>query len=267
MSALNVAELEHARNVAEAAAAHAGELLLQHLGKLDPSAIRSKSEARDLVTAADVAAERLLVDRLRTALPDHAIEAEEEVRDALDDRPRWFLDPLDGTVNFVHGLPAFGVSMGLFDADGPAVAVLFFPKLGETFTAVRGGGAFLNGEQIHVSSTPDLGSAVIASGFPYKRDTLPNPNLENFNRFVLRVRGIRRMGSAALDLAYVAAGRLDAYWELHLSPHDMAGGALLVLEAGGRVTDAVGGQDWLRTGHIVASGPNLHSAILADVEV
>ncbi len=267
MTTLSPDQLEHARNVAEAAAAQAGELLLQHLGRLDPSAIRSKSEARDLVTAADVAAERLLVQRLRDAFPEHAIEAEEEVQDPADDRPRWFLDPLDGTVNFVHGLPAFGVSMGLFDASGPAVAALVFPRLGETFVAVRGGGATLNGSPIHVSSTQDLGSAVIATGFPYKRDTLANPNLGNFNRFVLRVRGIRRMGSAALDLAYVAAGRMDGYWELHLSPHDMAGGALLVLEAGGRVTDAQGGQDWLRAGHIVAAGPKLHGAILGDIEV
>ena len=170
-------------------------------------------------------------------------------------------------MNFVHGLPAFGISMGLVDASGPAVAALVFPKLGETFLAVRGGGATLNGTPIRVSSTPDLGRAVIATGFPYQRDSLVNPNLDNFNRFVLRVRGIRRMGSAALDLAYVAAGRLDAYWELHLSPHDMAGGALLVLEAGGRVTDAQGGQDWLRAGHIVAAGPALHAVVLDDVQV
>jgi myo-inositol-1(or 4)-monophosphatase len=253
--------LDEIVRVAESAAREAGALLLGQFGHLDQAKIRSKSAARDLVTAADVASERLLVERLRRAFPGHSIEAEEEVRDARDDRPRWYLDPLDGTVNFVHELPAFSVSMGLYLGREPLAGVVHLPKLAETFTARRGGGAFLGGRAIHVSETATLGEAVLATGFPYRRNELPNNNVDNFNRFILDIRGIRRMGSAAMDLAYVAAGRFDGYWELHLSPHDVAAGALLVREAGGVVKDAHGGDDWLRCGHVVAAGPNLFEKI------
>jgi len=204
------------------------------------------------------------VERLRAAFPDHAIEAEEEVRDAregADGRPRWFVDPLDGTTNYVHRLPFFAVSMGLWVDDVPEVALVHAPCLGETFSAVRGGGAFLNDEPIHVSRTSALGEAILATGFPYRRGELEHSNLENFGRFFQDVRGLRRMGAASVDLAYVAAGRIDGFWELHLSPHDVAAGALLVREAGGIVTDADGGGDWLRGGHIVAAGPALHETI------
>lgn len=264
-------ELRATLAVASAAAREAGALLLEHHGRLDPAAIRSKSAERDLVTAADVAAERLLVERLRARFPEHAIEAEEEVHDALDRRPRWFLDPLDGTVNFVHRLPAFSVSMGLYawsEACGrlvPEVAVVYVPLLGEMFTALAGGGAFLDGAPIRVSAATALGDSILATGFPYRRNELEHNNLANFNRFFLDVRGIRRFGSAAMDLAYVAAGRFDGYWELHLSPHDVAAGALLVREAGGIVTDCDGGDDWLRAGHIVAAGPGLHEQIRARI--
>lgn len=254
-------DLKAILGVAEDAARAAGKILLEHLGRLDPAAIGSKSAARDLVTAADVASERSLVAALRAAFPDHAIEAEEEVQDPSDDRPRWFLDPLDGTVNFVHRLPCFGVSMGLFDRGEPRVAVVHLPQLDQTFTATYGGGAHENGVPISVSGAQELGEAVIATGFPYRRGELEHSNLENFGRFFYDVRGLRRMGSAALDLAYVASGRLDGYWELHLSPHDVAAGALLVREAGGLVSDVDGGEDWLRGGHIVAAGPGLHGAI------
>lgn len=248
--------------VAEAAAREAGEFLLSTLGKLDAATIGRKSARRDLVTEADVGSERLLVARLREAFPDHAIEAEEEVQDApAKAGPRWFLDPLDGTINYVHALPCFAVSMGLFVDGEPAVAVVHAPRLGETFTAVRGGGAHLNGEPIHVSGTTELADAILASGFPYRRNELEHDNLANWSEFFYDVRGMRRMGSAAIDLAYTAAGRFDGYWELHLAPHDVAAGALLVREAGGVVTDADGGEDWLRGGHIVAGGRAVHGAI------
>lgn len=262
MSVLDDGERRRALEVALAAAREAGALLLEHLGNLDPAEIGTKSAERDLVTAADVAAERLLVERLRAALPDHAIEAEEEVRDAADDRPRWFLDPLDGTVNFVHRLPVFGVSLGLVAGGQPEVAVVHAPRLGETFHAVRGGGAFEGERRLAVTGATRLAEAILATGFPYRRHELSPNNLENFQHFFTRVRGLRRMGSAAIDLAYVADGRMDGYWELYLSPHDVAAGALLVREAGGVVTDAAGGDDWLRGGHIVAAGPALHGQIL-----
>ena len=257
---LERAELDALLGIAVDAAREAGGLLLEHHGRLRH--VRTKSSARDLVSEADVASERLLVARLRAARPDHRIEAEEEVQDSPEPgTPRWFLDPLDGTTNFVHRLPIFAVSMGLHVDAVPQVAVVHLPLLGETFTATLGGGAQLNGDRIEVSSTTSLGEAVLATGFPYRRGELEHSNLENFSRFFYDVRGMRRMGSAATDLAYVAAGRLDGFWELHLSPYDVAAGALLVREAGGIVTDAHGKDDWLRGGSIVASGPALHAAI------
>ncbi len=253
------ADLDAVLAEAESAARAAGEILLGHFGRIDRAEVTSKTAARDLVTVADVAAERELVTRLRRAFPDHAIEAEEEVHDALDTpgdaaRPRWFLDPLDGTVNFVHGIPVFSVSMALYVGTEPLVAVVHAPKLGETFTARRGGGAFLDGRRIRVSDCARLADAVLATGFPYRRNELANNNVANFDELILRIRGIRRMGSAAVDLAYVAAGRLDGYWELHLAPHDVAAGALLVREAGGIVRDIAGGEDWLRGKNVVAAG-------------
>lgn len=253
-------ELNALLAIATQAAHEAGRVLLDHYGRLKD--VRTKSSARDLVSEADLASERLLVERLRAARPKHLIEAEEEVHDVIDPRvPRWFLDPLDGTTNYVHRLPIFAVSMGLHLGTAPQLAVVHLPLLDETFTATLGGGAHWNGQPIRVSPAGTLSEAVLATGFPYRRNELEHSNLENFNRFFYDVRGMRRMGSAATDLAYVAAGRLDGFWELHLSPHDVAAGALLVREAGGIVTDAQGNDDWLRGGSIVAAGPALHEAI------
>jgi len=261
-----------ALELARSAAAEAGELLLQHLGALAESDIRSKSAARDLVTSADIAAERLLVERLRASFPDHAIQAEEEVVDpgAHDQGARWYLDPLDGTVNFVHSLPHFAVSMGLWFDGRPEVAVVHAPRLGESFWARRGAGAWMQreGEEpvcMRVSSTERIEEALLGTGFPYRRHELPNNNLSNFSRLFPRVRGMRRCGSAACDLAYTAAGRLDAFWELHLSPHDVAAGGLLVLEAGGVVTDLDGAQDWLLGGHVLAGPAALCAALRAEL--
>ncbi len=258
----DAAELAAYASVAREIAREAGLLLMDRFERLARGEVRTKDEeARNLVSDADLASERFLVERLRAAFPDTAIEAEEETRDAADDRPRWFLDPLDGTNNFVHGLPMFCVSIALYRGLEPQVAVVHVPRLGETFAATRGGGATLDGRKLAVSTPTELRHCILATGFPYRRGELEHDNLENFGRFYYDVRGLRRMGSAAIDLAYVAAGRLDGFWELHLSPHDVAAGALLVREAGGQVTDADGGEDWLRGGHIVAAGPGVHAAI------
>ncbi len=256
-------DLERAAAVAERAAREAGVILLALLGRIERQDVATKSAARDLVTAADVASERHIVGRLRESFPDHAVEAEEEVHERSDGGFAWLVDPLDGTVNFVHGIPCFAVSIALYRAATPLVAVVHAPRLGETFTARRDGGARLNGEPIRVSATATLGEAVLATGFPYRRRELANDNLANFGRFFHDVRDLRRLGSAALDLAYTAAGRFDGFWELHLAPHDVAAGALLVREAGGWVTDADGGENWLRGGHIVAAPPALHGEIRA----
>lgn len=258
---LTAAERGRAHAVALEAAQAAGSLLLGFLGRLDRRRIGTKSAARDLVTEADLASERCLVEHLRRAFPEHAIESEEEVRDEASARPRWFLDPLDGTVNFVHGLPCFAVSIGLYVGAQPEVAVVHAPRLAETFHAERGGGAFLGEERLRVSSAGSLGEAILATGFPYRRAELVPNNLENWNALFLEVRDLRRLGSAALDLAYVAAGRIDAFWELYLAPHDVAAGALLVREAGGRVTDLDAGENWLRGGHILAGPAALHGLL------
>ena len=257
-----VVDLFAALALARESACAAGEVLLGGFDGLEEDAVRSKAIPRDLVTDLDLASERLLVERIRAAFPEHAIEAEEEVVDAEDEeQPRWILDPLDGTINFVHGLPFFGVSVALYIGREAQLGVVHLPRLEETFWAVRGEGAHGPQGRLKVRETSLLAEAVLATGFPYGRNELEHDNLENFGRFFYDVRGLRRMGSAAIDLAYVAAGRLDGFWELHLASHDVAAGALLVMEAGGVVTDADGGEDWLRGGHIVAAGAELQPLI------
>lgn len=250
-------ELEEAARLAR----RAGALLLEMRGRLEAGDIGSKSAPRDLVTAADLASERLLVDGLAAAFPADSIEAEEGARRAGSGPRNWCVDPLDGTVNFVHRLPMFAVSLGCLRGAEPELAVVHLPLLGECFTAARGHGAWLNGVPIRVSATTALDQALLATGFPYRRHRLLDNNLENFNRVFLRQRGVRRMGSAAADLAYVAAGRLDVFWELHLNPWDVAAGALLVREAGGVVDTIVPGGDWLRGRNLVA-GP---AALVAEL--
>ncbi len=198
----------------------------------------------DLVTEADRASEALLLARLSAAFPEHGIFGEEGTRHRLESEYRWYVDPLDGTTNFAHGFPVFCVSLGLEhrpagtpeDVDGTLVAaVLYDPMRDELFVAERGKGAYLNGRRMHVSRTPRLGEALLATGFP-SRSRHASPNVHFYHELTLRSHGVRRAGSAALDLAYVAAGRMDAYWEFRLNPWDTAAGALLVLEAGGTLT-------------------------------
>ena len=263
---------ETVKCVVEAAYA-AGEIQCAALGRLGRTDVRSKSSRRDLVTTVDVASERAIVARLRALNEAHAIEAEEEVHDEDDGRPRWFVDPLDGTVNFFHGLPLFCVSIALYRGIEPVLGLVHAPALGETFVSATGAGAHRLGPAHHsecalsvATETRDLADAVLATGFPYRRGELEHSNLENFSRFFYDVRGMRRLGSAALDLAFVAAGRLDGFWELHLSPFDVAAGAALVLEAGGSVTDARGGQEWLRGGSIVAAPEELAAVMRSRID-
>lgn len=241
-------------------ARRAGDLIARHDRKVPGIALRLKGE-RDPVTEADLLAERLIVGQLRERCPDMAIVAEEEVHERRDGLT-WYVDPLDGTVNFTQALPFFAVSLALYEGGEPLVGVVHAPRLGETFAAGRGLGATLDGVPLSVSSRARLGEAVLATGFAYRRHELPDDNVGHFCDFVLKVRGMRRAGSAALDLAYVAAGRLDGFWEPHLSPWDVAAGALLVREAGGLVTDMAGGGDWLHGRSILAAGPALHPAML-----
>jgi myo-inositol-1(or 4)-monophosphatase len=249
---------------AVAIAREAGALLLERYGRLTRGEIHRKGAGpRDLVTAADQESERLVVARLSAAFPDHAIVAEDGGGRAADgtDRPTWIVDPLDGTTNYVQGIPFFCVSLGLVEGGSPVLGVVHAPALGQTFSGTRGEGAWEDGRPVSVSATPMLSEAVVATGFAYERDWLADHNLDNFVGVGMKVRGLRRFGAAALDLAYVASGRLDGFWELHLKPWDVAAGAALVVAAGGRVTDFRGGTDFLHGRHVVATNGLVHEAL------
>lgn len=231
-------------------------------------AVSVKSSEIDLVTDVDQAAEALLLARIRARYPDHLIFAEETAQDRAvltSDRPLWLVDPIDGTVNYAHGVPVFATSVALVINGRPVVGVTVDPLRGETFWAERGGGAWVNGRRLHVSATERLSEALLGTGFPYTRAIDPDNNLPAFNALMPRTRGVRRAGSACLDLAWTAAGRFDGYWEMALQPYDFGAGWLLVEEAGGRVTD-FGGRPWTITQdptRIVATNGRLHDELVA----
>jgi myo-inositol-1(or 4)-monophosphatase len=202
------------------------------------------------------------VDRLRAAHPEIGIQAEEGSPDS-DATLRWILDPLDGTTNFIHGVPTFAVSIALHDGHGLAVGVVYDPVHDEMFHASRGRGARLDGQPIRVSSTDDLHDAVLATGFPFRFFDKLDGYVDALRAFMTSTAGIRRAGSAALDLVHTACGRYDGFFEVGLAPWDIAAGALIAQEAGGTVTDCAGGSTFLDKGEIVATGPSLHGAIVA----
>ena len=223
-------------DVAVQAAREGGAILLEELDR--PRQITYKGDA-DIVTQADKRSEIAVVSRLRDNFPAHAIVAEEGGGQENSSPFRWYVDPLDGTTNYAHSYPCFAVSIGLEEAGELAVAVVYNPIAQEMFTAVRGEGAFLNQKRIHVSTVDTLATSLVATGFPtHKRES--NPNIRYYWDFTLRSHGVRRDGSAALDLASVACGRFEGFWEFGLKPWDTAAGALLVREAGGTVTRFAG---------------------------
>ena len=231
--------------------------------------IEYKGDA-DLVTAADRAAEALIRDRIRARWPGHDVLGEEQGLNDQGSDYRWYVDPLVGTTNFAHGYPVFCVSMGLEKrlSAGEAsrvAAVIYDPTRNELFTAEQGKGAWLNGEAIHVSKTPTLKESLLATGFPsHKRHK--NPNIFFYHQITLRTHGVRRAGSAALDLCNVASGRYDGFWEFNLNPWDTAAGVLIVEEAGGRVTRFDGSPFELNSRETVASNGLLHEALLAEFQ-
>ncbi len=245
----------------------AGEIMLRHFAAPIPTS--AKSSRIDIVTAADTEAEAFIVRELRARFPGHHIVGEEGGGQgaAAEEAPyHWYVDPIDGTVNFASKLPHFCTSIALTTPDRqPVLGVILDPTRQEVFTAVRGGGAQLNGRALRVTETAELIDAVVTSGFPYDKHTNPDNNLREWAAFLLRIRGERRLGSAALDFAYVAAGRLDGYWEQNLKPYDALAGMLLVREAGGTVTDYAGGPDPQHgaRGRYVASNGRIHAAMLA----
>lgn len=241
------------------AAATASEILIERASA--PRTVGTKSSARDLVTDADRAAEAAIDAVLRGRHPDHGLLAEEGAGRPGSGEIRWIVDPLDGTVNFARGIGHYCVSIAAEDAAGLVVGVIHDPVRGEVFSAVRGRGAFLDARRLQVTSVDTLADAILATGFSY--DTrMREQNAARAARLIPRLKGFRRMGSAALDLAYVAAGRIDGFWELGLSPWDLAAGLLLVVEAGGTVGPLPGEAPPLESGTVIAAGPRLHPRLL-----
>ena len=244
------------------AAREAGALLLDHLGRIH---VELKG-AVDLVTEADRASERLLVERLHQMLPEATILAEEGSGRSGTSGLRWVVDPLDGTTNYAHGFPVFSVSIALEENGVTQLGVVLDPSRDECFTARRGHGASLNGAPIRVSVIDTLDAALLVTGFPYDVRTTARDNLTQFWAFLKTAQAVRRGGSAALDLCYVAAGRFDGFWEESLAPWDMAAGALIVEEAGGRVTGYRGEAHDIESGNILATNGRVHEEMQTILE-
>jgi len=240
-------------------ARQAGGLLMSFFGKVT---IEYKGDA-DLVTKADRASESLIVEHVRQRWPDHDLIGEEGSRTETGSDYRWYIDPLDGTTNFAHGYPVFCVSLGL-DFRGERIAgVVYDPNRDEMFAAAKRSGTTLNGKPARVSKTPRLQESLIATGFPsHKRHK--NPNINFYHQLTLRSHGVRRAGSAALDLCYVACGRYDAFWEFNLNPWDTAAGVLIVQEAGGKVTNFSGQPFSIDSRQVMASNTILHDELLHE---
>ena len=256
---LSPSDLECYLDVARSAADAGGRELMRHYGRL--SSIESKGRIGDLVTNADVSAERIVLEMLAEQTPDIAVLAEESGAAGQQDGLRWCVDPLDGTTNFAHGYPFFATSIGLTLGQHPILGAIAVPFLNEIYWGAPGVGAFCNDTALNVSACGRLEDALLVTGFAYDRHTRLDNNYAEFCWFTHRTHGVRRGGAAAVDLAFVAAGRQDGYWERGLSPWDLAAGVALVDLAGG-VVSGYGHQPFdLSSGRVVAAGPGLHAAI------
>lgn len=242
----------------------AGKILLDFYGKLNNENIAQKNK-HDFVTDADKASEKFIVAKIEQRYPRHGIHGEEFTSKEAQCEYTWFIDPLDGTTNFVHGHPFFAISMGLRCADELICGVVYSPILNEMFYAALGEGAYLNGRRIYTSSTTTLENSLLATGFPYKKAEIERNNLGNFNCLLPQVRGVRRCGAAAIDMCYVGCGRYDGFWELWLQPHDVAAGTVIVREAGGIVTDFAGGEGYLFAGNVLATNKHIYSSLQKNV--
>jgi len=250
-------------NIAVRAARRAGDLIVRNLDRSRELEVSVK-QRNEFVTEVDRQAEQEIIGLVRSFHPDHAFLGEESGATGSSDFV-WVIDPLDGTTNFLHGFPQFAVSLALRFRGRLELGVVYDPLRQELYTALRGSGAQLDGRRLRVSDRRDLEESLIGTGFPYRENARLETYLDMFRAVTRRTRGIRRPGAAALDLAYVAAGRLDGFWEMGLKEWDLAAGCLLIAEAGGMVTDLRGGGRHLETGDVVAGNPRVHAALLREL--
>ena len=251
-------------NIAVRAARNAGNIIVRAMEHIERLNITEKSE-NDFVTEVDKAAEKEIIRTIHNAYPSHAIMAEESGIQGESDF-QWIIDPLDGTTNYLHGFPQFAVSIALKNKQTIEQAVVYDPLRQELFTASRGRGAHLNDRRIRVTTRRNLDGALLGTGFPFKQQQDLDTYLATFKALFPMTAGIRRAGSAALDLAYVAAGRLDGFWELGLNPWDIAAGALLMEEAGGFISDFAGNQNFMESGNVVAGDPKIQKLMLELIQ-
>ena len=255
-------------NTAIRAARNAGDIITRYVDRIDSLKIGTKQH-NDFVSEVDQLAEQEIINSLKKAYPDHAILAEESgshnVKEG-DNRPTWIIDPLDGTTNFLHGFPQFAVSIAMKQANQLQIGVIYDPMRQELFTAIRGGGARLNDRRIRMNPNTKLEGSLIGTGFPYYRYDYLDQYMEILKEVITKTAGVRRPGSAALDLAYTAAGRFDGFWEFNLQAWDIAAGALMVQEAGGIVSDFNNAQDFLTSGNIVCGSPHVHQELIDIIQ-
>jgi myo-inositol-1(or 4)-monophosphatase len=253
-------------NIAVRAARRAGAIINRAALGGDALVVKAK-QANDFVTQVDRAAEEAIIEIARKAYPDHGFLAEESGSASSEAQYRWIIDPLDGTTNFIHGFPQYAVSIGIEHRGALAHAVVYDPAKNELFTASKGRGAFLNDRRVRVSRCTRLQEALVGTGFPFKEVSRLELYTKQLKRLMQGSAGVRRAGAAALDLAYVACGRLDAFWELGLAPWDMAAGTLLIQEAGGLVGDLGGESGFMESGDLCAATPKIFPAMLEALAV
>src|SRR4030043_93181 len=246
------------------AARLAGEVILDNLGKISKKDISLK-RASDFVTSVDKKSERVIIDTIKENFPDHLFLAEESLKEGGKEAYRWIIDPLDGTTNYIHGYPVFSTSIALEYKGEIILGVTLDPLKGELFHSEKGRGAFLNGKQVEVSDV-NLKESLITTGFPFRKKEMTDSYLKLFKNVFHKVSDLRRVGSAALDLAYLACGRCEGFFEIGLSPWDIAAGDILIKEAGGVITDFGGGHDHLLTGNVVAGNPAIHEKLLIEAK-
>lgn len=262
---MNADLLNEFLHIAVTAARLSGDIVLKNLGQLSTADIQNK-QAFDFVTKIDKWSEAVIMQTIREKFPHHLFLTEEGLHQESDGGYRWIIDPLDGTTNYIHSFPMFSVSIALEYQQEIIIGVVFDPLRDELFHAVRGEGSFLNNRRIYVSDVTLLEKSLIATGFPFKKKEMIDLYLVAFKKIFEQVSDIRRAGSAALDFAYIAAGRFEGFFELNLSPWDIAAGGLLIEEAGGVITDFSGGSGYLKTGNVVAGNSHIQRAILAKIQ-